>query len=74
MDINFPTLPVSIKSNQYGFPCKTYYYIIDANGLIFHEGDCKWRKKCLIQLWTYAYRDKDKANKQVNYFNSLITQ
>lgn len=57
-----PTLPLSILSNQYGYsPCKTYYYIVDANGLIFHHKDKKWRKKSLIEMTTYMYREETSA-------------
>lgn len=62
-----PTLPLSIKSNQYGaFPCKTYYYITDANGLIFHQ-DKKWRSKCLIEMNKYAYRTESSAKISMDY-------
>jgi hypothetical protein len=44
-----------IKSNQYGFPCKTYWYIVDGEGKIYHYSDKKFRKKSLKQLLTYAY-------------------
>ncbi len=48
-------------SNQYGFmPAKTYYYIVDADGFIFHQ-DKKWRKKCLVEMNKYAYRTESSA-------------
>lgn len=52
---NTPTLPLTVKSNQYSYPCKTYYYIVDASGLIYHYSDGKWRAKSLMELWTHAY-------------------
>lgn len=56
-----PTLPLSIKSNQYGYsPAKTYFYIVDANNLIFHR-DKKWRKKSLIEMNKYAYCTESSA-------------
>lgn len=62
-----PTLPLSVKSNQYGaFPAKTYYYIVDANGLIFHQ-DKKWRSKCLIEITKYAYRTESSALISLEY-------
>lgn len=68
---NFPKLPVTVKDNQYGYmPAKTYYYIVDADGLIYHSGDDRWRSKCLIQLWSYAYRDKTIADQHANNFNN----
>jgi hypothetical protein len=51
-----PVKPYSVKSNQYGaFPCKTYYYIVDATGAIFHHKDQKWRKKATIEMTNYYY-------------------
>lgn len=64
-----PTLPVSVKSNQYGWPCKTYYYIVDANGNTLHISDYKWRKKCLIELNTHAIREQHIAEKMASAFN-----
>lgn len=65
-----PTLPLAIKSNQYGYsPFKTYYYITDANGLTFHQKDKKWRKKELIEMNTYAYRTESSAQTTVEYLN-----
>lgn len=64
-----PTLPVSVKSNQYERPCKTYYYIVDANGNTLHISDYKWRKKCLIELTTYAIHEHHIAEKMASAFN-----
>lgn len=52
---------LSIKSNQYDFPCKTYYYIVNGEGKIYHYSDGKFRKKCLKQARTYWYYSEQEA-------------
>lgn len=49
-----------IKSNQYGFPGKTYFYI-EHEGYIWHHSDNRWRKKTLIQLWSHGIRSEEAA-------------
>ena len=46
---------MKIQSNQYGFPCKTYYYILNDKAEIFHHKDNKWRKKTLKQMNAYCF-------------------
>ena len=67
-----PTLPLRLVSNQYlpngfGRPASTYYYIVDANGLIFHINDKKWRKKSLIEMNKYIYHTESGAQTSLNY-------
>ncbi len=70
MKTNTPQLPLTVKSNQYGYsPCKTYYYITDANGLIYHHSDGKWRKRSLMELTTHYYLVE--ANAQ--YASNVLT-
>lgn len=62
---------MTVKSNQYdAFPCKTYYYIED-NGYIWHHSDNRWRKKCLIQLWSYGYQYDRAAEFELSRLISL---
>lgn len=57
---------MEIKSNVYGcFPCSTYYYIVDSEGRTYHK-DGKWRKKTLIQLWSYGFRSIQEAQTILN--------
>lgn len=63
---------MQVKSNQYGFmPCKTYYYIVNRLGETYHYKDEKWRKKPLIQLWTYAYKTEKEANEALEELETL---
>lgn len=58
---------IYIKSNQYGFsPCKTYWYIINKMGEIFHHKDSKWRKKELKEITTYYFTAPESALKMIN--------
>lgn len=59
---------MEIKSNQYGFPCKTYYYIVNEENKIWHR-DGKWRKKSLIQLWSHGFKTESEAILQLNKLN-----
>lgn len=66
-----PQLPLRIESNQYlpngfGRPASTYYYITDANGLIFHQ-DKKWRSHPLIEMTKYIYRTESSAQISMDY-------
>lgn len=62
---------MTVKSNQYGaFPCKTYYYIED-NGYTWHHSDNRWRKKELIQLWSYANEYKEAAEMEMDRLQRL---
>lgn len=70
MKTNQPVLPLNIKSNQYMFPCKTYYYITDANGLTYHYSDNKWRKKSLIEMRTHCYYNQESV--KADYQKLLI--
>lgn len=58
---------MQVKSNQYGFPCSTYWYIVDNAGNIYHK-DGKWRKKSLIELWSYGFKTEQEA---VDILNTL---
>lgn len=53
-----------VKNNHYGWPCKTYYYIVDAENKIWHK-DGKWRKKSLIQLWSHGFKTEPEAIEQL---------
>lgn len=53
---------MSIRSNQYGFPCKTYYYIVDELGRTFHHKDGKFRKKALMEMRTFWYQTEQAAS------------
>lgn len=64
-----PVYPITVKGNQYGFPGKTYYYVVDATGKIYHHSDKVWRKKYLIQLWSYGFRSLDEVK---NHFNEHV--
>ena len=68
----FPTLPLFIKDMQVGFPCRTYYYITDNNGYIWHR-DGKWCKKPLIELNTYKFVDKIEAGFKLIQLTQAIT-
>ena len=69
----FPTIPFQIKSNQYGFPCKTYYYITDKYGLIYHHKDKVWRKKCLMEMTTFYFKSRESAEIALyNIFNNSL--
>lgn len=64
-----PKKPFNVESNQYGYPCNTYYYIVDGNGLIFHHKDKKWRVKPLIEITTYIYKTEISALTTLTYLN-----
>jgi hypothetical protein len=68
MKVYTPSLPLTLKGNQYGFPCKTYYYVVDSCGLIYHHSDKVWRKKSLIELWTHGFRSIESA---ITHFNEI---
>lgn len=57
-----PVKPYRVEKNQYGFPSKTYYYIVDANNAIFHHKDNKWRKKETIQMTNWYYLSANYAH------------
>lgn len=52
---------MQVKSNQYGFPCKTYWYIENEKGETYHYSDGYFRKKTLIQMRTYSYYSEQEA-------------
>jgi len=69
---NTPTFPLRIENNQYlpngfGKPAASYYYIVDANGLIFHIHDKKWRSKSLIEMNKFVYRTESSAKISMDY-------
>lgn len=55
---------MTVKNNQYGYPCHTYFYIVNDLGLIYHK-DSKWRSKCLKELWSHGFRTEFEANKKL---------
>lgn len=50
-----------IESNQYGFPCKTYYFIVNEKGETYHYSDKKWRYNSLKELTTFYFTSKESA-------------
>jgi len=55
-----------IVNNQYlpqgmSRPAKSYYYIVNSEGKIFHHKDKKWRKKSLKELTTYWFDSQESA-------------
>jgi len=64
-----PTLPLAISSNQVS-PSFTYYYIVDADGFIFHQ-DKKWRVKPLSELKKFAYRTESSATISMDYLTEI---
>lgn len=54
-----------IESNQYCFPAKTYFFIMDGADNIYHHSDKKWRKKRLKQLRSYSFETMDEAKEKL---------
>lgn len=73
-NIYTPVMPLRVESNQYGWPCRTYYYIVDANGFIFHQKDKVWRKKPLIEMTTYIYRTESSAETTLQYLTTRFNK
>lgn len=67
-----PTLPLRVMNNQYmpGGYVSTYYYIVDANGYIFHITDKKWRKKELRDMKHWKYNTQSSAETTVGYLTN----
>lgn len=62
-----------VLNNQYlphgfGRPADTYYYIVDEEGKVYHK-DGKFRQNTLIQLWSYAYKTKEEADRTSEKLN-----
>lgn len=73
-NLSTPGLPLRVTNTQYlpngfGRPASTIYFLVDANGYTFHISDHKWRKKCLIEMNTHAFRSEDLANKYLDIYN-----
>jgi hypothetical protein len=51
--------------NGFGRPAASYYYIVDAEGRIFHHHDSKWRKKALINVDKYWFHSEQDARDYV---------
>jgi hypothetical protein len=65
-ELRLKTLTVnglSIRSNQYDFPCKTYWYISNKLYETYHHKYNKWRAISLKQMNTYAFYNAQDAVK-----------
>lgn len=60
MKVRKPIAPFRIKSNQYGFPCSTYYYIVDMENKIWHT-DGVFRFKSLKEISTHGFKEATAA-------------